>query len=284
MGQLSSAEDICNLAMTLLGAEAVANVSASSASTAEEIACERVYAHERDMLLAIPHHNWSFAKKSIQLNPADGYQTSLFDQVDITGISQADPAVVTATAHGFLDDWLVRITGVSGMTEINNRIVRVTGAGSDTFSCLGLNSTKYTAYTSGGKAERFEAKGEYQEGYMYDIPFDFLKPIHMENRSTKWEIVPGNVGRILTDTDDSILHYIASVSVTVFSNAFNDALAHKIAYTLSPTLSKKGLTTKELYELYQLALEDAIALDGKRWSLTNLVKDDCRIKDAGGWT
>lgn len=68
----------------------------------------------------------------------------------ITGITQANPAVVTANAHGHANGDLVYITGVAGMTEVNGRIFTVAGATANTFQLSGVNSTGYTAYSSGG--------------------------------------------------------------------------------------------------------------------------------------
>jgi hypothetical protein len=72
----------------------------------------------------------------------------------ITGISQASPAVVTAVAHGFSDGDLIRIAGVSGMSEVNNLTFIIANVTTDTFELVGINSTSYTAYTSGGKATK----------------------------------------------------------------------------------------------------------------------------------
>lgn len=71
----------------------------------------------------------------------------------ITGITQADPAVVTATAHGFTNGEYVTITGVVGMTELNGRAFVVQNVTANTFELQDEDSTNYTAYSSGGNAE-----------------------------------------------------------------------------------------------------------------------------------
>ena len=84
------------------------------------------------------------------------------DAVAITNITQSNPAVVIATAHGFTDGQQVRITGVGGMTEINDLVYTVDDATTDTFSLndaddIGnIDSTGFTAYTSGGLAQHVE--------------------------------------------------------------------------------------------------------------------------------
>jgi hypothetical protein len=72
----------------------------------------------------------------------------------VTGITQANPAVVTSAAHGFVDGDTVLIQGVGGMTALNNRHFTVAGATTNTFQLAGLNATALPAFTSGGTAAR----------------------------------------------------------------------------------------------------------------------------------
>jgi hypothetical protein len=78
----------------------------------------------------------------------------------ITGITKANPAVVTATAHGFANgDW-VFISGVGGMTQVNGKSFIVAGVTTNTFQLttldgVNVDSTAYTTYTSGGIAARY---------------------------------------------------------------------------------------------------------------------------------
>jgi hypothetical protein len=72
----------------------------------------------------------------------------------ITGISQANPAVVTAIAHGFSNGDLILINGVVGMVQVNTLTFTIANVTTDTFELVGINSTGYTAYASGGKATK----------------------------------------------------------------------------------------------------------------------------------
>ena len=72
--------------------------------------------------------------------------------VTITGISLANPAVVTATAHGLVTGDIVDISGVAGMTEINGQGGLVKKLTDSTFAVYGIDSTNYSAWTSGGVA------------------------------------------------------------------------------------------------------------------------------------
>jgi hypothetical protein len=90
----------------------------------------------------------------------------------ITAISQANPAVVTYTgADTFANGDRVWISGVVGMTQVNNQEFTVAGVntGANTFQLSGVNSTAFTAYASGGSIEKImEVTTTYAEA---DIPF-----------------------------------------------------------------------------------------------------------------
>ena len=81
----------------------------------------------------------------------------------ITGITQADPCVVTAAAHGLSTGMEIRITDLGpemptarGMDELNNHRYSVTVLTADTFSLQDvitgedIDSSAYVAYVEGG--------------------------------------------------------------------------------------------------------------------------------------
>ena len=72
---------------------------------------------------------------------------------DITNITQANPGVVTSSAHGFSNGNEIHITGVAGMTEVNNKTQVIAGVTADTFQIE--DTTSFTAYTSGGVAGKY---------------------------------------------------------------------------------------------------------------------------------
>ena len=72
----------------------------------------------------------------------------------ITGATQANPVVITATAHGFSNGDTVYIRNVAGMTELNNYSFTVAGAAANTFQLAGTDGTGFAAYTSGGTVSR----------------------------------------------------------------------------------------------------------------------------------
>ncbi len=68
----------------------------------------------------------------------------------VTAATKANPCVITSSAHGLSNGDKVYISGVVGMTQINNLVFTVAGVTTDTFQLSGVNSTGYTTYTSGG--------------------------------------------------------------------------------------------------------------------------------------
>lgn len=77
----------------------------------------------------------------------------------ITNITQSPSCVVTINAHGYANGDKIYITGVVGMTEVNNRFYTVSNRAANTFvikdeNGTTVNSSGYTAYTSGGTSTR----------------------------------------------------------------------------------------------------------------------------------
>lgn len=83
----------------------------------------------------------------------------------ISGITRASPGVVTANGHGLSTDDYVWISGVSGMTQINNRAYKVVRIDANKVSLqyqsgqnwYALNTTSgngYSSYSSGGQIRK----------------------------------------------------------------------------------------------------------------------------------
>ena len=117
--------------------------------------------------------------------------TLLETGLTITGVSQADPGVLTYTgtdpANG---DWMY-LAGIVGMTEFNGRYVKVANvnAGANTFEITdihggaNIDTTGFTAYASGGTASRvYTLASPYLEADLFDLHFvqsaDVLTIVH----------------------------------------------------------------------------------------------------------
>lgn len=74
----------------------------------------------------------------------------------ITGATNANPCVITATGHGFRTGISVTIASVGGMTQLNGNTYTITRIDANSFSLDGVNSTAYGTYTSGGTATSYK--------------------------------------------------------------------------------------------------------------------------------
>lgn len=83
---------------------------------------------------------WSNVSVSIQ---------SALDAPDtITGITKANPAVVTAASHGLADGDFIKLT-VLGMREVDSRVFRVANVTASTFELENEDTTSYATFISG---------------------------------------------------------------------------------------------------------------------------------------
>jgi len=93
----------------------------------------------------------------------NGGSTGTHATKTITGITKANPAVVTVSAaHAMTAGDSFSIDGVVGMTEVNGKNFQFKNLTTTTFELVGIDSTAYTTYSSGGtvyeKAEIFKYK------------------------------------------------------------------------------------------------------------------------------
>jgi hypothetical protein len=105
-------------------------------------------------LVRITNTNWTLTEISFapsQAAPTALALTNNYTQSGgISGITQANPAVVTSTSHGLATGAEIEITGVVGMTEVNGNTYRITTIDGDAFRLESTDSTGFTAYSSGG--------------------------------------------------------------------------------------------------------------------------------------
>lgn len=135
--------------------------------------------------------------------------TLLESGLTITGISQADPGVLTYTGTDPSNgDWMY-LSGIVGMTELNGRYVKVANvnAGANTFELTDIHggadidTSAYTAWSSGGTAARvYTVSTPYVEADLFDLHFvqsaDVLTIVHptyaprelRRNSATSWAL------------------------------------------------------------------------------------------------
>ena len=81
------------------------------------------------------------------------------DAVNITGATAANPVVITAAAHGFVNGNHVRILDVEEMKELNENVYVVADKTTNTFELNdddgnNIDGTSFTAYVSGGTVQK----------------------------------------------------------------------------------------------------------------------------------
>ena len=134
----------------------------------------------------------------------------LESDVTISGATQANPVVITATGHGYSNGDEIRITGVVGMTELNNKRYLVANKTTNTFEITdidgnNINGTGFTAYTSGGVANRvYEISTPYLTAELFDLKFaqsaDVMYITHPNHEVEKLSR-SGHTSWTLTDVD-----------------------------------------------------------------------------------
>lgn len=81
-------------------------------------------------------------------NVAIAMQSALAAADTITGITKANPGVVTAAAHGLNNGDYVFLS-VQGMHQLNDRVARVANKTADTFELEGIDTTLFDTFSSG---------------------------------------------------------------------------------------------------------------------------------------
>jgi hypothetical protein len=99
-----------------------------------------------------------------------GYQNSFA----ITGITNAAQAVVTVTST-FAVGEVIQITGVTGMTEVNNRFFTVL-ANSGLTITINVDSASFGVYIAGGTASSFSNLVNYFTGQILNLTFPVAIP------------------------------------------------------------------------------------------------------------
>jgi uncharacterized protein (TIGR02217 family) len=79
--------------------------------------------------------------------------------IAIGSITNASPGVVVASAHTFSTSNQILLSGAGGMTQVNSAIFAISVLDANRFS-IGVDTTSYGIYTSGGTAKRFAQNSE----------------------------------------------------------------------------------------------------------------------------
>ena len=163
----------------------------------------------------------------------------------ISGITQANPAVVTATSHGYTNGDEVIITGVVGMTEVNGKRFKVANKTTNTFELqtlagVNINSTSHTAYGSGGVANKiYEIATTITESILYEIQHtqsaDIMYIVH-ETLAPKKLTRTGHTSWSITDEVLEKGPYLDANTTSTTLNPASAAIATGVALVASADL------------------------------------------------
>jgi hypothetical protein len=140
---------------------------------------------------------------------------SNFPTIGLAAASKANPCSITVDGyHNFVTGDRVYISGVSGMTELNDNYYDITVTSSNTFTLDNTDSSAYTTYTSGGTV------GAINEFTTSFIESDLFKIGYSQDGNSMTLTHPDRP--ILELTENSGYFNVSTFSVTPGQAAVND--------------------------------------------------------------
>lgn len=264
----TTAVNICNIALGLIG-HSVAITSLTADATKEDRMCNRFYSTVLQQMLELFAWHTQVEHRPLVLTAGFAEYNSAFgtSAKTITGITQANPAVVTSAAHGYSTGHYIQPSSVTGMTEVNGNVYHVTNVDANSFQLTGINSTDFTAYSSGGTVVRKQPQVKWADAYTYDVPSDFLLAVSLEDTDAEFEVlVQAGSTELVSLEENAILTYIKTMSddsdVSGFRQLFLNAFAHRLAMMLAPSIlgaKTANAIMPNLQALYNIALGEAEA-------------------------
>jgi hypothetical protein len=129
----------------------------------------------------------------------NGLQVLTGSAKTITAVTKANPGVITSNSHGFSDGEEIYITGVGGMTQLNDRNYIVDNATTNTFTLtdlfgVAIDTTAFTTFTSGGTADKI-----YQISTPY-VEADLFTLRYAQSADTMYIVHPSYDIRVLSRT------------------------------------------------------------------------------------
>lgn len=266
MTTLTTATEIAQLALSLIGhSEALDITDITTDDTKEGKQANLHYEPSRDEILEMYPFKHAIEHRPLILSA--GYdefnEVYSYDPIDITNITKANPAVVTAATHGINTGQYGKIYDVLGMTEINRVLpYYLTASDANTLTLTGINSTNFTTYTSGGKVRLMEPLSKYQDGFVYDKPSDLAYALFLDGKED-FEI-KGDY--ILTIQDDAVIVYVKNTitDVSKFKSLMIHAIATRMAWKMTIPILGAGEASLSLRDRLQkdeaLAFQQAITV------------------------
>lgn len=178
--------------------------------------------------------------------------------LNVTGITNANPGVVTTDiTHGFISGQVIRITGVTGMSGVNNVDLTINVLTSHTFS-IGINTTASGAWTGGGIVtpnlrNNFVTINDWPDNYVipFVIPLQQLVTIKFE-----WSTESENYltdATIASLVSQPVINYVNGIFAgkpininnvkDVFLQSINSTLDMSLISTINVIVTVNGVIT-----------------------------------------
>jgi hypothetical protein len=244
---LATDVDIANRALSRLGAR---RITAIADTNEAERAVNSAFAIVRDEVLRM--HPWRCALTR-------GVGTAITKT--ITGISNANPGVVTSAGHGLATGTVIRFSGVVGMSQVNGNRYKVGTPNNandftlDDLAGVDVSTLSFGTYISGGTATVVPLFGYTDQ---YALPADCLRVLDLEDEQPgeHWAIE----GRFLLCDRASPVYFTYIRQTTTYADydpllvsAFAARLAAELAEELTQSSQKRQLAMMELQSIMAAA-------------------------------
>lgn len=175
----------------------------------------------------------------------------------ITAATKASPCVITAASHGLVTGDSIVIKVVQGMTELNDTTHTATKITNDTFS-IGVDSSAYTTYVSGGYASKASYNTIAATLYATE-EYGWIVESHNRNRIelTTEDIV---LGRDPVATNEPEMFYVDGSNNIVLVDSPDAVYTIKIPYWQLPTAMTGTDSTVPFLGLFDNIFTEAAVL------------------------
>ena len=149
----------------------------------------------------------------------------------ITGATQANPVNLTMAAHGMTTGQYLQVTSIVGMTQLNDKIYKVTVVDANNVTLDGVNGTAFTAYTSGGTGT-------------YGTFYAAKESAVMANFTGGNTLSTDHFGAVGVDANMDA--FTPAFATTYSSNGFAQKLGNSANQVLSPDLTGNNTVLRSL--------------------------------------
>lgn len=254
---MTTATDLCNLALVLIGEKQLTNVATDTTKAA--LLCNAMYQDAINDVLA--ENDWSCAKARANLS---------YRKDTISGISLANPAVITfdaTSAASYKNGDKIYIESVTTddatlESYLEETVFTLKGKTGDTFQLYSedgedaIDTSAYSNAVTAGESRVYD----HEYGYRFDLPSDFITSRGLYGTEAEWEI---EENYIYCDEDEITLVYTKEITtITTLSKWLHTPIAFNLAFRLVDSI--KGEGSDGYYKLYMTQLHLAKRAEG-RW-------------------